>query len=78
MKSRSSLYGTVSAGLLLIGIGLIFLLKLEFFPAILAVVGLSSIGAGLAEAVDGTVCKVAYGWWGWLSSSISTYSGQAS
>lgn len=48
MKSRSSLHGTVSAGSLLIGIGLIFLLKLDFFPAILAVVGSSSIGAGLA------------------------------
>ena len=48
MKSRGSLYGTLSGGLLLIGIGLIFLLNLDFFPAILAVLGLSSILAGLA------------------------------
>jgi hypothetical protein len=32
----------------LIGIGLIFLLKMPFFPTILAVIGLSSILAGLA------------------------------
>jgi len=48
MKSRSSVYGTLSGGLLLIGIGLIFLLRLDFFPAILAVLGMSSILAGLA------------------------------
>lgn len=48
MRPRSSLYGALSGGLLLIGIGLIFLLNLNFFPAILAVLGLSSIVAGLA------------------------------
>ena len=48
MKSRSALYGTLSGGLLLIGIGLIFLLRMPFFPTILAVLGLSSILAGLA------------------------------
>jgi hypothetical protein len=32
----------------LIGVGLIFLLKMPFFPTILAVIGLSSILAGLA------------------------------
>jgi hypothetical protein len=48
MKSRSSLYGTLSGGLLLIGIGVILLLRLPFFPAVLAVLGLSSILAGLA------------------------------
>ncbi|MGC8786690.1 MAG: hypothetical protein ACP5Q1_04620 [Anaerolineae bacterium] len=48
MKSRSSVYGTLSAGLLLIGLGVIFLLKLSLFPAILAVLGISSIAAGLA------------------------------
>jgi len=40
----------LSGGLLLVGIGLIFLLKLDFFPAILAVLGLSSIVAGLATS----------------------------
>jgi hypothetical protein len=48
MESRSRLYGSLSGGLLLIGIGLIFLLKQPFFPTILAVLGLSSILAGLA------------------------------
>jgi len=48
MESRPKLYGTLSGGLLLIGIGLILLLRLDFFPAILGVLGLSSILAGLA------------------------------
>jgi len=48
MDSRSKLYGTLSGGLLLIGVGLIFLFKMDLFPAILAVLGLSSILAGLA------------------------------
>ena len=48
MRSRSSTYSALSGGILLIGIGLIFLLKLDFFPAILAVLGLSTIVAGLA------------------------------
>ena len=48
MKSRPKLYGTWGGGLLLIGIGLIFLLRLDFFPGILGVLGLSSILAGLA------------------------------
>lgn len=48
MASRSRLYGSVSGGLLLIGVGLIFLLKQPFFPTILAVLGLASILAGLA------------------------------
>jgi hypothetical protein len=48
MKSRSSVYSALSGGLLLIGVGLIFLLHLDFFPAILAVLGLSSVLAGLA------------------------------
>ena len=48
MKSQSQLYGALCGGLLLIGIGLIFILKLDFFPAILAILGLSSIVAGLA------------------------------
>jgi len=48
MKSRSTMYSALSGGLLLIGVGLIFLLHLDFFPAILAVLGLSSILAGLA------------------------------
>ena len=48
MESRSSIYGTLSGGLFLIGLGLIFLLKLPFFPAILAVIGASSILAGFA------------------------------
>nr|MBC7244222.1 hypothetical protein [Chloroflexota bacterium] len=48
MKSKASLYGTLSAGLLLIGMGIIFLLKQPLFPAILAVVGVSSIIAGLS------------------------------
>lgn len=49
MQSRSSLYGALSGGLLLIGIGVILLLKRPFFPSILAVLGLSSILAGLAS-----------------------------
>jgi hypothetical protein len=48
MESRSKLYGTMSGGLFLIGIGLILLFKMDFFPAILAVLGTSSILAGLA------------------------------
>ena len=48
MRSRSSTYSALSGGIPLIGIGLIFLLKLDFFPAILAVLGLSTIVAGLA------------------------------
>lgn len=48
MRSHSSTYGALSGGILLIGIGMIFLLKLDFFPAILAVLGLSTIVAGLA------------------------------
>ena len=48
MESRSKLYGTLSGGLLLIGIGFIFLFRMDFFPAILAVLGVSSILAGLA------------------------------
>jgi len=48
MQSKSSVYGTLSAGLLLIGIGVILLLKLSLFPAILAVLGISSIVAGVA------------------------------
>ncbi|MGQ9493855.1 MAG: hypothetical protein ACUVR2_08845 [Anaerolineae bacterium] len=48
MKSRSSRYAVLSAGLLLIGIGLVLLLKQPLFPAILAVVGVSSIIAGLS------------------------------
>jgi len=49
MRSRSSVYSTLSGGLLLIGIGLIFLLRMPFFPTILAVLGLSSILAGFAS-----------------------------
>lgn len=48
MKSRSSTYGTLSGAILLIGVGVIFLLKLDFFPAILAALGVSTIVAGLA------------------------------
>ena len=48
MESRSKLYGSLSGGMFLIGIGLIFLLRMPFFPTILAVIGLSSILAGLA------------------------------
>ena len=36
MRSRSSVYSTLSGGLLLIGIGLILLLRMPFFPTILA------------------------------------------
>jgi hypothetical protein len=42
-------YGTLSGGLFLIGIGLIFLLRMPFFPTILAVLGLSSMLAGFAS-----------------------------
>jgi hypothetical protein len=42
------MYSALSGGILLIGIGVIFLLRLDFFPAILAVLGLSTIVAGLA------------------------------
>jgi hypothetical protein len=48
MRSRSSRYSALSGGILLIGIGVIFLLRLDFFPALLAVLGLSTILAGLA------------------------------
>ncbi len=48
MESRSRLYGTLSGGMFLIGLGLIFLLQMPFFPTILAVIGLSSLLAGLA------------------------------
>jgi hypothetical protein len=37
MRSRSSRYSALSGGILLIGIGVIFLLRLDFFPALLAV-----------------------------------------
>jgi hypothetical protein len=63
MRSRSSVYGTLSGGLLLIGIGLIFLLRMPFFPTILAVLGLSSILAGFAsgrgwQGVQGSIWLV--------------------
>jgi hypothetical protein len=48
MESRRSTYQALSGAIFLIGIGLIFLLRLDFFPAILGVLGLSSIIAGLA------------------------------
>jgi hypothetical protein len=45
-REKSALEGT-SGGIILIGIGLIFLLKIDFFPAILVVLGL----AGLPESI---------------------------
>jgi hypothetical protein len=47
-KHKSGLEGA-SAGIILIGIGLIFLLNIDFFPAILVVVGLASLPGSLAQ-----------------------------
>jgi hypothetical protein len=65
MESRSRIYATLSGGLLLIGIGITFLFRIDFFPAILAVLGLSSILAGLAtgrgwEGLQGGVWLVGF------------------
>jgi hypothetical protein len=47
-KHKSRLEGA-SVGIILIGVGLIFLLNIDFFPAILVVVGLASLPGSLAN-----------------------------
>jgi hypothetical protein len=47
-QSGDAFHGA-SGGILLIGIGIIFLAKIDFFPAILAVVGLASLPESVAQ-----------------------------
>ena len=47
-KYKSKLEGA-SGGIILVGIGLIFLLNIDFFPAILIVIGLASLPGSLAN-----------------------------
>lgn len=47
-KHKSKLEGA-SGGIILVGIGLIFLLNIDFFPAILVVIGLASLPGSLAQ-----------------------------
>ncbi len=47
-RHKKNLEGA-SGGIILIGIGLIFLLDIDFFPAILVVVGLASLPGSLAN-----------------------------
>ncbi len=48
-RRESGAWGGASGGIILIGIGLIFLLDIPFFPWILLVLGLSSLPGSLAK-----------------------------
>ena len=48
MKNRDAFHGA-SGGIILIGIGIIFLANIDFFPAILVVIGLASLPESVAQ-----------------------------
>lgn len=48
-QKDSGFWGGASGGIFMIGIGLIFLLDIDFFPWILLVIGLSSLPGSLAK-----------------------------
>jgi hypothetical protein len=48
MRNRDAFHGA-SGGIILIGIGIIFLANIDFFPAILVVIGLASLPESVAQ-----------------------------